>query len=434
MASSTAASGTRGTPIAGARPNASGLSLLQLLKPEVLDDPYPFYAKVREQGPVRWDAFLHSWVVTGYADCVTVLTKYKASRTPRPEQLEQMGLAALGPYAEAMLKQMMFMDAPGHTRLRALCSVAFTPRRVEALREHIQAIADDLLDKIVRSQRNGIADLVEEFAAPFPAIVTTALLGIPAGDHPRLKVLSTNFAELMGNFDHDPDRLRGSIASLRELQRYFQLVIDEQRSVPREGLISSLLTAEIDGGSLSDEEIIANLILMLVGGLEETSNLIGSGTLTLLRNPASLAMLREQPLIAASAVEELLRYESPTQHTGRIAPEDAELGGRQVRKGDSLTVVLAAANRDPLRFPDPDRLDLMRTDNRHLAFGWASHYCFGSPLSRMSGQVAFNSLLGRLPNLALKTTPAWRQNMGMRGLSSLLVTFGASSENPAAGV
>ncbi|WP_263382461.1 cytochrome P450 [Granulicella arctica] len=403
------------------KPKAADFSLLQMLKPEILSNPYPFYLRLRENEPVHWDAFLHSWVITSYAESVTVLSKYKASRTPTPEQLEAMGLSVLGPYAEVMLKQMMFMDAPTHTRLRSLCSVAFTPRRVEALKEKIQEIADQLLDRLVDC---GEMDLIADFAGPFPAIVTTALLGIPTGDHLQLKVLATNFAELMGNFDHDPDRLHSSIQSLKDLQQYFHSVIITQRIHPQEGLISTLMEAEIQGNRLSDEEIVANVILVLIGGLEETTNLIGNGILTLLRNPNSLAQLRDDPEIVQSAVEELLRFEAPTQHTGRIAPEDVELGGKQIRKGDALTVVLAAANRDPARFDNPEELELTRADNRHLSFGWASHYCFGSPLSRMSGQIAFNTLLKRLPGIALRTTkPIWRENIAMHGLTALQVSF-----------
>ena len=395
--------------------------MLQMLKPEVHADPYPFYAKLRSEEPVHWDAYLHTWVVTSYAECVTVLAKCRAGRTPTPEQLDALGLSALGPYAQVMLKQMMFMDAPDHAHLRALCSVAFTPRRVELLRERMQAIANELLDAVVSE---GEMDIVADFAELFPAMGTTALLGIPAEDHARLKVLSTSFSELMGNFDHDPDRLRASIASLEKLQRYFQQTLDGQRTRPREGLIGTLLTAEIEGHRLSDEEIIANLILVLIGGFEESTNLIGSGMLTLLNNPDSLAQLRTHPEIVQSAVEELLRYEAPSQHTGRLAAEDMQLGGMRIRQGDAVLVLLAAANRDPLRFTHPDRLDLLRTDNRHLSFGWATHYCFGSPLARMSAQIAFNTLLRRLPSIALaERSPQWRENIALRGLKRLRVNF-----------
>ena len=403
------------------------LSLIRMLKPEVLGDPYPLYAELREHEPVHWDPFLHSWLITSYDECVVALSRYKASRTPTPEQLQQMGLSSLGPYAQVMLNQMMFMDAPAHARLRTLCAIAFTPRRIQDLRELIVAIADDLLDKVSDDSE---MDLIDDFAGPFPALVTTAVLGVPRQDHAHLKTHSTIFAELMGNFDHDPDRLHDSIRSLLELQRYFQSVVDDQRLRPQEGLISKLISAEVDGSRLTDEEIIANVILVLVGGLEETTNLIGNGMWTLLHHPASLTQLREDPQIIQPAVEEFLRYEPPTQFTGRIAPEDDELGGKKIRKGDSITIVLAAANRDPRRFEDPDLLDLTRADNRHLAFGWAAHYCFGAPLSRMCGQVAFNTLLARLPGISLQTThPVWRPNVAMHGLTSLRVTYDATKRS-----
>ncbi len=412
-------------PLAAERVNPAEWSLLQMLKPEVLANPYPLYARLREHEPVRWDAFLHSWVVTSYAESVTVLTKYKAARTPSPEQLEAFGLSALGPYAELMLQQLMFMDAPRHTRLRALCMVAFTPARVEALRARMEAVTDELLRGIANK---GEMDVIADFAAPLPAMAMGALLGIPFEDHTRLKVLTTSFVELMGNFQHDPDALKGSIASLLTLRGYFAEEIARQRVEPRPGLIGSLLAADIEGARLTEEEIIANLILVLSGGQEETTNILGSGLLALLCHPGELAAMRDDPAVQASGVEELLRFESPTQHTGRIAPEDTVLGGKEIKCGDTVTVVLAAANRDPLRFAEPDRLDLQRADNRHLAFGWAAHYCMGAPLIRMTAQVAFPALLRRLKGLRLvpERPPVWRSNMGLHGLKTLHVRFDAA--------
>ena len=403
-----------------ARPRVSGAewSLMQLLNPEVLADPYPFYARLRAFEPVHWDAFLHSWVVTSHAESAAVLTKYKANRTPSPETLESMGLEALGPYAELMLRQMMFLDAPDHARLRTMCMAAFAPKRVEALRERMERVTGELLDGLAG---RGEMEAVGEFAAPLPGMLMTTVLGVPLADYRRLKAWTASYSELMGNFGHEPERLRGSIASLLELQRYFAGQIAEQRRVPCEGLIASLL----ETGGMTEEEMVANLILVLSGGLEETANILGSGLLTLLRHPEALELMREDADAAASGVEELLRYESPTQHTGRIAPEDAVLGGKEIRKGDSVTVVLAAANRDPLRFAEPDTLDLRRTDNRHLAFGWAAHYCMGAPLTRMMAQAALPRVLRRLPGLRLDEArpPAWRENMGLHGLESLHVCF-----------
>jgi len=401
------------------------LSLFHLLDPEVLADPYPLYARLRAEDPVHWDPFLHAWIVTRYSDVLTVLHDYSADRTPTPEQLTAMGLSHLTPIAKVMVRQMLFMDAPVHTRLRGLASVAFTPRRIEVLRAHIQEIADRLLDSAVPSGR---MDLMAQFANPLPAIVTAEMLGVPAEDHERLKLWSADFAEMLGNFQHNPDRVPRVLRSVEEMTEYFRGAIADQRRTPREGLVRSLLTAEVDGDRLSEEEVIANCIVTMVGGQETTTNLIGNGVLTLLRHPPELERLREDPSLSASAVEELLRYESPSQHTARMAPSDRELGGRPIRKRQAVIAVMGAANRDPERFPDPDRLDLSRQPNRHVAFGWAAHFCFGAPLARMEGQIAFDTLLRRLPELRLAPGPLeWRENLGLRGLKSLPVSFRTSA-------
>ena len=186
-----------------------------------------------------------------------------------------------------------------------------------------------------------------------------------------------------------------------------------------------MMNAEVDGSKLSEEEIVANLIVTMVGGQETTTNLIGNGMLTLLRNRSEKERLRSDSSLITSAVEELLRYESPSQHTARLAPEDVEMGGKQIRKRQAVIAVMGAANRDPERFPDPDRLDLSRSDNRHVAFGWAAHFCFGAPLARIEGQIAFETLLRRMPNIALEPSKPldWRHNLGLRGLTALHVTF-----------
>jgi len=401
------------------------LSLFQLLDPEVLANPYPLYARLRTEDPVHWDPFLHAWVVTRYPDVLTVLHDYSADRTPTPEQLGAMGLESLTPIAAVMVRQMLFMDAPAHTRLRGLASVAFSPRRVEVLRGHIQEIADRLIDDTAAAGR---MDLMAQFANPLPAIVTAEMLGVPVEDHDRLKCWSADFAEMLGNFQHNPDRVPRVLRSVEEMTAYFRDAIASQRHTPREGLVRSLLTAEIEGDRLSEEEVIANCIVTMVGGQETTTNLIGNGMLTLLRHPQELERLRSDPSLTPSAVEELLRYESPSQHTARMAPTDRELGGRAIRKRQAVIAVMGAANRDPERFPDPDRLDLSRQPNRHVAFGWAAHFCFGAPLARIEGQIAFDTLLRRLPELRLESGPLeWRENLGLRGLRSLPVAFRAAA-------
>ncbi|HET9795127.1 MAG TPA: cytochrome P450 [Thermoanaerobaculia bacterium] len=407
--------------VPSARPESDpSLSLFQLLDPAVLANPYPLYARLRTEDPVHWDPFLHAWVVTRYADVLTVLHDYSADRTPTPDQLAAMGLESLTPIAAVMVRQMLFMDAPAHTRLRGLASVAFSPRRVEVLRGHIQEIADRLID----GAPGGRMDLIDQFANPLPAIVTAEMLGVPVEDHDRLKRWSADFAEMLGNFQHNPDRVPRVLRSVEEMTAYFREAIASQSRAPREGLVRSLLTAEIDGDRLSEEEVIANCIVTMVGGQETTTNLIGNGMLTLLRNPEALERLRSDPSLTPSAVEELLRYESPSQHTARMAPSDRELGGRPIRKRQAVIAVMGAANRDPERFPDPDRLDLSRQPNRHVAFGWAAHFCFGAPLARLEGQIAFDTLLRRLPELRLQPGPLeWRENLGLRGLKSLPVSF-----------
>ncbi len=397
------------------------LSLYQLLDPEVLANPYPLYERLRTEAPVYWDPYLHAWVVTRYADVITVLHHFSANRTPTPEQLAAIGLAELAPVAQVMVKQMLFMDAPDHTRLRGLASTAFTPARVEALRSHIREILVDLLEPLLASGR---MDVIADLAAPLPAIVTAEMMGVPTADADQLKQWSADFAEVLGNFQHNPDRASRTLKCVEEMTSYFREAIQSQRAQPRDGLINALLTAEIDGDRLTEEEIIANCIVTMVGGQETTTNLIGNGVLTLLRHPDELERLRNDLSLIPSAVEELLRFESPSQHTARICPEDTELGGKKIRKGQAVIAVMGAGNRDPERFPDPDRLDLGRTDNRHLAFGWASHFCFGAPLARIEGQLVFEAIARRMTNLQLEPGAlVWRDNLGLRGLTSLPVTF-----------
>jgi cytochrome P450 len=401
------------------------LSLYQLLDPEVLANPYPLYHKLRSQDPVHWDPFLHAWVVTRYCDVVHVLHHFSANRTPTPEQLSALNLSALNPIAEVMVRQMLFLDPPDHTRLRALASAAFTPRRVEKLRSRIQEVMDTLLDRVVSQ---GTMDVIADFAGPAPAIVTAELLGVSTDDHVQLREWSQDFAEMLGNFQHNPERFPRVLRSVENLCSYFRSEMRTQQTHPRDGLVQAMMTTEIDGARLTEEEIIANLIVTMVGGQETTTNLIGNGVLTLLCHPAELARLRGDSSLIPSAVEELLRYESPSQHTARLSSADVELGGKRIRKRQAVIAVMGAGNRDPERFPEPDRLDITRQDNRHLAFGWAAHFCFGAALARLEGQIAFDTILRRLPQLKLNAQAplVWRHNLGLRGLTSLPVAFAAS--------
>jgi pimeloyl-[acyl-carrier protein] synthase len=404
-------------------PQDADLSLLQLLNPDVLANPYPLYRAMREYEPVHWDPYSHMWIVTSYADVISVLTHFSAQRTPTAENLASRGLSVMQPFAEMLVKQMLFMDGAAHARLRNLCSSAFAPRRVAALRSSVESIVGELIGRVIN---NGSMDVIADLANPFPAMVAAALLGFPMEDHARLKAWSTDFAELLGNFQHNPDRVKEVLRSLSEMKTYVYRQLEEQRTLPRDGLLHALMVAEVDGGKLTDEEIVANTIVTMIGGQETTTNLIANGLLSLIRHPDQFARLRAHPEILDQAIEEMLRFEAPIQHTARIAPADMQLGGKTIKKGAAVTAVMAAANRDPARFHEPDTLDLTRHDNRHLSFGWAAHFCFGAPLARMEAQIAFRTFLDRMDDIQIASNAlTWRGNTGLRGLTALPITFTA---------
>jgi cytochrome P450 len=404
------------------------LGLYRLVDPVALANPYALYQRLRTEEPVCWDAFLKAWVVTRYDDVVVVLSdqRFSAVRTPSPQDLADLGLGKLSPIAEVLVRQMLFMDASAHTRIRSLAAKAFTPRRVEQLRPHIQQIVDQLLSTV---EPSGRMDVVADLAGPLPQIVTAELLGLPRSDCPLLKAWSADFAQVLGNFQHNPDGSARVLRSIEDMTRYFAARVQERRVSPADGLIDALMSAEVQGERLTDQEVIANAIMMMVGGQETTTSLIGNGMMILLERPELLEQLRGDPSLLPAAIEEFLRYESPIQHTARMAAEDLELGGKQIRRRQAVIAVLGAANRDPAQFPDPDRVDIRRPENRHLAFGWAAHFCFGAPLARVEAQVAFATMLRRLPSLRLATDRlAWQGNLAYRGLTALPVAF-----EPAAG-
>jgi pimeloyl-[acyl-carrier protein] synthase len=313
------------------------------------------------------------------------------------------------------------MDPPAHTRLRSLASYAFSPARVAVLRTHIREIVNQLLEPLRKKNR---MDLIRDLAEPLPGIVTAEMLGVPLSDRDQLKAWSADFAEMLGNFQHNPEHAPRMLRTVHAMTTYFRDAIRQQQNNPREGLVHSLMTAEVDGDRLTEEEIVANSIVTMVGGQETTTNLIGNGVLTLLRNPGELKRLQKDLTLIPSAVEEMLRYESPSQHTGRLAPDNVQLGGKTISKGQAVMAVMAAANRDPERFPDPDRFDIGRQDNRHLAFGYAAHFCFGAALARVEAQEALEAIVRGLPSLRLEPGPLiWRNNLGLRGLTALPVEF-----------
>ena len=412
------------TALSGSAPSEranSPLGLYQLLDPAIAAEPYPLYRRLRDNDPVLWDPFLHAWVVTRYEDVMTVLHEYSADRTPSPEQLESLGLEALAPVARVMVRQLLYLDPPEHTRVRAFAARGFTPRRVKVLREHIEEIIRHLLDKV---QAQGVMDVIADLAVPLPAIVSSEMLGLPRQDWRQLTSWTHSFAELLGNFQYNPVRAVTMCGVVDEMTAYFRHVIRTQPRNTQKGLLHASGTTEANGDRLTEDDVIANAIITLVGGLETTTNLIGNGMLALLLHPGQWQLLRAEPTLVAAAVEELLRFESPIQHTARLARDDGELGGRQIRKGQGVIAVLAAANRDPQRFPEADRLEIRRKDNHHLAFGWSTHHCFGAPLARLQGELAFSALLERMGSARMMESVRWRKDVGaFRGLESLRIEF-----------
>ena len=389
------------------------------MDPEFLADPYPTYHRLRAEDPVHQSP-LGFWVLTRYEDVSAVL------RDPRfiKEPLAALVAARFGAdVPRGMGLSMLDRDPPDHTRLRALVSKAFTPRVVEGLRPRIREIVDGL---IVRAQAVGAMDLIEEFAYPIPVNVICEMMGVPVQDHERFKGWSLDIARGLDSVWLPPDSEvpRRSAAARHAISGYFRELIAARRASPRGDLLSALIAAEEAGDKLSEEELVATCILILIAGHETTVNLIGNGVLALLRHPDELDRLRRTPALITSAVEELLRYDGPVQRTARVASDDATIGGRTIRTGDMVMPFIGAADRDPAQFPDPDRLDLSRGDNRHLAFGWGIHFCLGAPLARVEGQIAIDALVRRLPRLALVgDTPEYRQSLTLRGLKTLPVKF-----------
>jgi pimeloyl-[acyl-carrier protein] synthase len=387
------------------------------MDPEFLADPYPTYHRLRAEDPVHHSP-LGFWVLTRYEDVSAVL------RDPRfiKEPLAALVAARFGAEVpRGVGLSMLDRDPPDHTRLRGLVSKAFTPRVVEGLRPRIQQIVDGL---IARAQAVGSMDVIEEFAYPIPVNVICEMMGVPVKDHERFKGWSLDIARGLDSIWLPPDSEvpRRSVAARHAISGYFRELIAERRASPRGDLLSALITAEEAGDKLSEEELLATCILILIAGHETTVNLIGNGVLALLRHPDELHRLRQTPALIASAVEELLRYDGPVQRTARVASDDATIGGRTIRKGDMVMPFIGAADRDPAQFPDPDRLDLARGDNRHIAFGWGIHFCLGAPLARVEGQIAIDTLVRRLPRLELATeSPEYRQSLTLRGLKTLPV-------------
>ena len=388
------------------------------MDPDFVADPYPTYHRLQAEDPVH-ESPLGFWVLTRYEDVVAALRDPRfAKEAIFPIVAARFGLTNIGPGLS-----MLDRDPPDHTRLRGLVSKAFTPRVVEGLRPHIQRIVDGLLDQV---EGAGVMDLIEDFAYPLPVTVICQMLGVPLEDRDRFKGWGLDIARGLDSIWLPPDSevAQRSQASRQALSQYFRELIAERRARPRADMLTDLIAAEEAGDKLSEDELLATCILLLVAGHETTVNLIGNGTLALLRHPAEMARLREDPGLIGSAVEELLRYDGPVQRTARVPSEDVTIGGRTIAKDQLVMPFIGAADRDPAQFPDPDRLDIGRTDNRHIAFGWGIHFCLGAPLARIEGQIALGTLVKRLPRLSLATDkPTFRQSLTLRGLSALPVGF-----------
>ena len=388
-------------------------------------DPYSTYRRLREEAPVYTSPFGAS-VFSRYADCVAVLRDPRSSsdgtNSNAYQQAREQGF--FDPDTEVLngVRSFLFLDPPDHTRLRGLVSKAFTPRVVEGLRPRIQELVDELLDAVAE---RGEMDVIEDLAYPLPVNVICELLGVPVEDHVRFREWSKEAARALDPVETlSPEEQERRRRVLTAFVEYFEGLIAERRSAPRDDLLSALIAAEEAGDKLSPEELLSTCILLLVAGHETTVNLIGNGTLALLRHPDQLDLLRDDPALARGAVEEFLRYDPPVQMTGRTALEDMEVGGTVVPKGEQAVLLIGSANRDPAQFPDPERLDITRQENHHIAFGYGLHFCLGAPLARLEGEIAFQTLVRRFEGLRLlDEEPPYKENIILRGLAALPVGF-----------
>ncbi len=384
------------------------------------EDPYPAYRALRERDPVHRSELMRAWLLTRYDDCAALLrdprfsaVRSLAFRNTQPErQLED-----LETFFGTLGRTILFRDPPDHTRLRNLVNKAFTPRSIELLRPRIQEIVDGIFEQ---AEASGRLDAVRDLANPLPVIVIAEMLGIPREDRERFKRWSDIVAEGLEPV-FDPAVIERTNRASTEIVDYFRGIVAARRAEPREDLVSRLVAARDEGDHLSESEVLAFCLLLLVAGNETTTNLIGNGLLALMRNPAQLRRLCDDPSLTESAVEELLRYDSPVQLTGRVALEDVELHGRRIEQNQMVVPLLGSANRDPAQFAAPDQLDIGRQDNRHLSFGLGIHFCLGAPLARAEAQIVFRTIAERFSGIRLYGPPVRRRTMTLRGLDSLPV-------------
>jgi cytochrome P450 len=396
-----------------------GAPLFNPLAPEFIADPYPFYHRLRATDPMHLTP-LGFHVASRHGDIATILRDKRfgkdfagrMSRRYGPQILEE-------PVYRSMRHWMLQQDPPDHTRLRALVVRAFTARRVEDMRPRIQQVVDEIIDRV---ESRGRMDLIADFAFRLPVTVICDMLGIPAEDREIFFTSSRSGGRLLDPVPLSRAEIEQHNASNLAAAEYFHGLFELRRREPGDDLTTQLVQAEEHGSKLSNEELTANIILLFGAGHETTVNLIGNGLLALHRNPDQLRLLKGDPSLMANAIEELLRYDSSVQVTGRTTLEDVdEIGGIPLEKGQSVVCLLGSANRDPAIYPDPDRLDITRRDVRPLSFGGGIHYCVGAQLARIEGEIAIATLLRRLPKLRIDDVdhPDWRQTFVLRGLNKL---------------
>jgi hypothetical protein len=383
--------------------------------PAYIENPYPFFERIRAAGPIHRDS-LGIWWVTGHADVkALLLDKQRISRDPRNWQL----YSQIRPYlADSVLERtleqwLLSLDPPAHTRLRALVQKAFTASAALALRERIEALTDDLIDGL---RGRSSFDLMASFAQPLPVRVICDLLGLPVGDYATTKQWSDLLVWVL-----EPSApwamKREADRACTEMLAYLRGQVAAARAAPRDDLLHELIEAQEKHERLSEDELLANLVLLFIAGHETTTNLIGNGMLALLRNPGQLALLRADPSLIDTAIDELLRYDGPVTLLPRVTAQPIEIGGKTVKPGELLHLVMGAAHRDPAVFKDPGRLDVTRSPNPHLAFGAGLHYCVGAPLARIEAAVALRALLRAFPSLQVAEDGVqWRTLTTLRGL------------------
>ena len=398
-----------------------------LLTSEVKRHPDAFFGPLREQEPlVRFTFFDGSpgWLATRYDDALAILKdprfiKDRQKFFARQDEQQSADKSSSRYIPFAWKRDLVFVDPPDHTRLRRLVSKAFTPRMIEHLRPRIQLITNELLDAV---QGKGKMDAISDFSSPLPITVISEMLGIPTSDREKFRELTHN----LGSATAAPD----PNAALRAVDEFFvayiKALLAEKRVYPGDDLTSELVRVEDDGDRLNENELISMIWILIVGGHETTVNLLGCGTLALLEHPEQMRQLQQNPALLPSAVEELLRYTTPISlSTVRWASEDVTIGNQTIREGEMIFASLTSANSDRKYF-DPDTLDITRQENKHIAFGKGIHVCLGAPLARLEGQIAFGTLLQRLPNLRLDVDPeqlVWNRYPGWRGIVSLPVAF-----------